>query len=155
VTESEYLEQMKEMVIRQDHTLSRPIATNLETFNTLAYAASGNPRSLIVTIRENRKLTRGLVREAINSHYGQAIWAEHSDLANRYAGHRELIDWGRGFIEGEVLPSLYARNRRYNEQSIYFLVARDAPPAVRHALQLLCYSGVLIEGPSGRGRRRS
>jgi hypothetical protein len=149
VTDNEYLEQMKEMVVKQDHTLSRPIASNTEEFNTLAYAASGNPRALVVTIRGNRKLSRNLVKEVIQAHYRQTIWSEHSDLANRYTGHRQLIDWGRGFVEGEVLPSLHSRNHKFTEQSIYFLVARDAPTAVKHALQLLCYSGVVLEGPSG------
>src|SRR5262249_20626128 len=61
--------------------------------------------------------------------------------------------WPLGIRKPDIPRTLrgrvYSRNHKFNEQSIYFLVARDAPVAVKHALQLLCYSGVVLEGPSG------
>jgi len=70
-------------------------------------------------------------------------------LAVRYHGHKDLIDWGRRFIQTTVLPEQYSRNTKRSEQVSSIWIQRDVPAAVRAALQLLCYSGILQEGPSG------
>jgi hypothetical protein len=149
-----YLDAMRAIVVKQDASLARPIGQNEAAFNTLAYAASGNPRVLLKTIRGNKPFHRSHIRESIQKHYRDEIWADHSDLAERYPGHRALIDWGRQFIESGVLPELYSRNHKFPETSLYLWIHRDAPPAVRHAMQLLCYSGILQEDAVGvRGRK--
>ncbi|TDO25572.1 hypothetical protein EV643_1871, partial [Kribbella sp. VKM Ac-2527] len=95
-------------------------------------------------------------QETIREYFREEIWAEHSSLAERYPGHRVLIDWGRQFIEKNVLPDLYRRNQgRTSETSSYLWVHRDAPQTVREALRLLCYSGILQEGVSGIRATRS
>jgi hypothetical protein len=96
------------------------------------------------------------VESSIRSYYREEIWAEHSGLSERYPGHADLVDWGRTFIEGEVLPALHKRNTdSSSDMSSFIWIHRNAPQAVREALRLLCYSGVLQEGVSGIRATRS
>ncbi|MFE5571297.1 hypothetical protein ACFQ68_40300 [Amycolatopsis japonica] len=156
VTERQYSEAMREIVLKQDRSISTSIERNGEIFDVLAYAATGNPRILLKTLSRSTPFNRRNVQESIREYYREEIWAEHSSLAERFPGHRELIDWGRTFIESDVLPELHRRNKGGNkETSSYIWVHRDAPQAAREALRLLCYSGILQEGVSGIRATRS
>ncbi len=158
ITADGYAATMRELVLRQDRTLERPINQYGEAFDVLAYAATGNPRILLKTVSHDTTFNRRSAQEAIREYYREEIWREHSSLAERYPGHRELIDWGRRFIESRVLPDLYSRNQKRSdggETSSYLWIHRDAPQAVREALRLLCYSGILQEGVSGIRATRS
>jgi hypothetical protein len=150
-----YAEAMREIVLKQDPALKKVLEANGEAFDVLAYAATGNPRILLKTVASSLPLGRAKIQESIRSYYREDIWAEHSNLAQRYPGHRELIDWGRTFLEREVLPALYRRNQDATETSSAIWIHRDAPQSVREALRLLCYSGILLEGVSGIRATRS
>ncbi|MET7714679.1 hypothetical protein [Streptomyces sp. NPDC005407] len=150
VTDPEYAKAMRSIVYKQDGTLKKQIEPNGDVFDTLAYAAAGNPRILLKTLLMRTPFNRRNTQETIRKYYREDIWGEHSNLAERYPGHRELIDWGRAFIEETVLPALHARNvGRSSQTSSYLWIHRDAPQAVREALRLLCYSGIVQEGDSG------
>jgi hypothetical protein len=156
ITEPQYASKMRELVLRQDRSLERSIKQYGEVFDTLTFAATGNPRILLKTISRSLPFNRRNAQETIREYYRDEIWAEHSSLSERYPGHRALIDWGRRFVESHVLPDLYARNQgRRSETSSYLWIHRDAPQAVREALRLLCYSGLLQEGVSGIRATRS
>lgn len=155
VTDDKYALAMRQMVYKQDDSLRRAIEPNGDVFDTLAYAATGNPRVLLKTLSRSTPFNRRNVQESIREYYRESIWSEHSSLGERYPGHRDLIDWGRQFIEESVLPALYKRNRSgHHESSAFIWIHRDAPHAAREGLRLLCYSGILQEGVSGiRGTR--
>ncbi|MFJ2930125.1 hypothetical protein ACIPIU_34535 [Streptomyces massasporeus] len=156
ITESDYASNMRLVVFKQDPSLRETIERNGEVFDSLAYAATGNPRTLLKTMNRATHFNRRNVQEVIKEFYREEIWAEHSSLTERYPGHQPLIDWGRNFIESNVLPTLYSRNRsNKNEKSSFLWVHRDAPHAVREALRLLSYSGILQEGVSGVKGTRS
>ncbi|MDF2145070.1 hypothetical protein [Knoellia sp. p5-6-4] len=156
VTHDSYAPSMRELVLRQDPTLERAVTVNGEVFDTLAYASTGNPRVLLKTVARSSPFNRRNVQETLKEYFREEIWAEHSSLSDRYPGHRALIDWGRQFIERNVLPDLYRRNQgRTSETSSYLWIHRDAPQTVREALRLLCYSGILQEGVSGIRATRS
>lgn len=157
VSDDGYASTMRELVLRQDRALSRAITQYGEVFDVLAYASTGNPRILLKTVARSLPFNRKNAQDTIREYYREEIWAEHSSLADRYPGHRELIDWGRRFIESQVLPDLYERNRKHSNgvTSSYLWIHRDAPQAVREALRLLCYSGILQEGVSGIRATRS
>ncbi|MDX5460149.1 hypothetical protein [Micromonospora tulbaghiae] len=158
VTGEGYARAMRELVLRQDGSLAKAIGQYGEVFDALAYASTGNPRILLKTVARSSPFNRRNAQETIRQYYREEIWGEHSSLAERYPGHRELIDWGRSFIESQVLPDLYSRNQRRGgagEASSYLWIHRDAPQAVREALRLLCYSGILQEGVSGVRATRS
>lgn len=156
VTSGRYAMDMRQIVLRQGPDLERSISTHGEVFDALAFAATGNPRILLKTIARTDPFNLKGAQDLIRTYYRDEIWAEHSSLGERYPGHRALIDWGRKFMEESVLPGLHQRNRYGDERatSSYLWIHRDAPQAVKEALRLLCYSGILQEGEPGvRGTR--
>jgi hypothetical protein len=70
-----------------------------------------------------------------------------------------LIDWGRKFIENEVLPDLKRKNDAYLQaekaSTCFFWIHRDAPQPVKEALKLLAYTGIVSEHASGIRATRS
>lgn len=153
---SNYVATMREIVEKQAESgLITEIARHGENFAILAYAASGNPRVLLKTIARAPRVAAQQVNEVIREYYRSDIWAEHSTLPEKYAGHRTLIDWGRQFIESDVLPDLQKKNAQYldNQQSpqstCFFWIHRDVPQPVKEALRLLAYTGIVREHASG------
>lgn len=149
ISDKEYLSAMRDIVLKQDQTLERAISQNGEEFDALAYAATGNPRLLIKTLGRRATLNRRNAQETISEFYTVDVWQEHSDLAEKYAGHRELIEWGRVFVEQHVITRLREINYRRRDASSYVWVDRNAPRPVHDALRLLCYSGILQDGVTG------
>lgn len=160
VLDPKYVENMREIVQKQaDSTTQRKIAQNGKNFAVLAYACSGNPRILLKTLAEAPSVSSSEVNDVIKNHYRTSIWSEHSALADKYYGHREVIDWGRDFIESTVLPELRSKNEIYlasdRKTSAYFWIHRDAPEVVKEALRILCYTGILNEMEAGIRATRS
>lgn len=154
VLAANYNDNMREIVEKQaDATILKNIALNGRNFSILAYAASGNPRLLLKTLASCPKINSNQVNETVRSFYRSDIWSEHSALAEKYVGHRAVIDWGRNFIENQVLPDLKRKNDSYlaadKNTSAYLWIHRDAPAAVKEALRVLSYTGVLGEQASG------
>lgn len=150
-----YREQMREIVLKQsDSELQSEIEKNGENFDALAYAVSGNPRLLLKTVTLAGRLRSTEVQAALKDFYRNAIWAEHSALAERYPGHKDLIDWGRTFVEQNAIPDAVQKNESWraagkSERTCYFWVHRDAPEAAKEALRLLTYTGVVARLDSG------
>jgi hypothetical protein len=160
ITDSDYVKNMREIVERQaDSTLIRNIQTNGQNFASLAYAATGNPRILLKTLARAPKLNSSQLNEVLREYYRTDVWSEHSQLAEKYVGHRSLIDWGRKFIESTVLPELKNKNDGYlrsdKKTSCFFWLHRDVPKAVEQALRILAYTGIVIEHAQGIKATRS
>lgn len=160
VLDSKYVENMREIVQKQaDSSTQRKIVQNGKNFAVLAYACSGNPRILLKTLAATPAVSSSEVNDVMRSHYRTSIWSEHSALAEKYYGHREVIDWGREFVELTVLPELRTKNESYlasdKSTSAYFWIHRDAPEVVKEALRILCYTGVLNELEAGIRATRS
>jgi len=160
VLNQDYISNMREIVERQaESDLSSEIARHGENFAILAYAASGNPRVLLKTLGRALRVTAQQTNEVIREYYRADIWAEHSTLPDKYPGHRTLIDWGRQFIESDVLPDLQRKNVQYldaeRKSTCFFWLHRDAPQPVKEALRLLAYTGIVTEHSSGIRATRS
>ncbi|MNS10817.1 hypothetical protein D3C72_423400 [compost metagenome] len=154
VLASDYVANMREIVEKQaDSGFQRTIAQNGKNFSLLAYAASGNPRILLKTLARAPKLSGTQVNDAVREYYRTDIWAEHSTLAEKYLGHKKIIDWGRRFIESEVLPELKKKNDQYlvseKNTSAFMWVHRDVPETAKEALRVLSYTGVVSEHAAG------
>lgn len=154
VLASDYVDHMREIVEKQaDAVLLRNIVQNGRNFAVLAYAASGNPRLLLKTLASSPKVNSHQINETVREFYRSEIWSEHSLLADKYTGHREVIDWGRRFLENTVIPEVKAKNDQYismdKSTSAYIWIHRDAPAVVKEALRVLSYTGVLSEQASG------
>ncbi|RYX87691.1 MAG: hypothetical protein EON84_18940 [Bradyrhizobiaceae bacterium] len=112
------------------------------------YAVSGNPRLLLKTIALAGTIRSTEIERVIKEFFREAIWSENTGLGERYPGHKEIIDWGRTFIEQFVIPNTIEKNitwanERKSERTCFFWIHRDAPEAVREALRLLMYTGIV------------
>lgn len=161
-----YLVSMREIVQKQDPVLANTISRQGDVFDALAFAATGNPRTLLKTLTRALPFNSGNVQRALREYFREAIWSEHSALGDRYHGHVDLIDWGRDFVESTVIPSINDRNDREDPDgadtaesdralSIALWIHKDAPAAVKESLRLLCYSGILQEAGTGLRATRS
>ncbi|PXX77462.1 hypothetical protein, partial [Rivihabitans pingtungensis] len=150
-----YREQMREIVLKQSGSeLQSDIEKNGENFDALALAVSGNPRLLLKTVALAGRIRSSDVQGVLKDFYRNAIWAEHSALAERYPGHKVLIDWGRTFVEQHAIFDAVQKNESWksegkSERTCYFWVHRDSPQAVIEAMRLLAYTGVIIKMDSG------
>lgn len=154
ILSSDYIENMREIVQKQaDSSLLAQIAQYGRNFAILAYAATGNPRLLLKTIAKCPKINSQQVNETIREFYRVDIWSEHSTLSDKYVGHRALIDWGRDFIENQVLSDIKSKNDQYlshdKATSAFFWVHRDAPEIIKEALRVLAYTGIVVEHAIG------
>lgn len=155
VLSENYVENMREIVQKQaDSNSQTQIAQNGKNFAVLAYAASGNPRLLLKTLSRAQKVNSTQVNEAIREYYRTDIWSEHSTLSEKYIGHRNLIDWGRDFIENTVLPDIKSKNdhnlaRPERSTSAFFWIHRDSPETVKESLRVLAYTGIVTEHANG------
>lgn len=149
ITDPDYLQYFKDIVFKQsDENLKNEIDKNRDLFNSLVLSSGGNPRMLLRTIQDLTKLNTSHVNSVIKSFYRSQIWSEHTDLGEKYKGHRGVIDWGRDFLENSVIPRVEEYNKLrkekgVDESSIYFWIHKDAPAAVKESLRLLTYTGII------------
>ena len=149
IKDEDYLTYFHNIVFNQaDEKFKDVIEQNKNLFNTLALSCGGNPRMLLKTLQDLRKFNTNEVNTLIKDFYRGRIWAEHTELGEKYKGHQKLIDWGRDFLENEVLPAIerynYSRKEKeLKESSIYFWIHKDAPETVKESLRLLTYTGVI------------
>ncbi|MEU2089680.1 ORC-CDC6 family AAA ATPase [Nocardia beijingensis] len=146
ILDADYLPSMRQMVTRQDPGLKASIDRNGAIFDALAFAASGNPRTLLKTVSAASPLNSNNAQRITKEYYRETIWSEHTALGERYIGHREVLDWGRDFLQEHVIRTLRSSQRSGEpDKRIFIWIHRDAPAAVKEALRLLCYSGILYE----------
>lgn len=148
VGNADYVDYMRRIVEKQaESKLLRNIAKNMSNFAVLAYAANGNPRVLLKTLTLSPSISSREINKIIKEFYKSDIWEEHTLLSEKYNGFKDLIDWGRDFIEDEVLPELKEKNDNYllddKKTSRFFWIQRDAPESVKKSLTLLCYTGII------------
>ena len=156
ILSSSYIDKMREIIEKQidsDSKLLNEISKNKNNFEILAYAASGNPRFLLKTISKAPKLNSAQINETIREFYRTDFLAEHTALSSKYPGNKELIDWGRSFIENTVLPEIQTKNNSYiqteKQTSCFIWIHKDAPQIVQEAIRLLEYTGIIQEHTKG------
>lgn len=155
IQDEDYISFMKEMVTKQlsDSTTIRQLFRYGENFTLLAYAATGNPRLLFTSLSLVDKINADNTNKIFREFYLEKIWAEHSALADKFPSCRPLIDWGRDFIEKVVLPELKEKNDKYMSEgkptTIFIWINRDSPQAIKEAMRLLEYTGIVTENASG------
>ncbi len=161
IRDTGYVEYFKNIVFNQaTDKLQKEIDHNYGLFITLALCCGGNPRILLKTIQDLEKFNTSSVNQIIKGFYRGQIWTEHTDLGNKYKGHKVLIDWGRDFLENYAIPAIQAYNetRKHNnvkETSIYFWIHKDSPETVKEALRLLNYTGIIRKERSNIRATRS
>jgi hypothetical protein len=153
--DSDYLTQMRDIVLKQaDSVLIENIERHSDNFNALAYSVSGNPRLLLKIVVLAYSMKANDVKKVLKEFYRTDIWAEHSILADKYVGHRAIIDWGRQFMESRVIVDTNEKNSQRlednkNESTCYFVIHRDSPKVVFEAIRMLSYTGIVTQLDSG------
>ncbi|RHT17741.1 hypothetical protein [Clostridium sp. AM33-3] len=163
VNDENYVTMMKEMVMRQvkDSSLATRLSKNGSNFTLLAYAASGNPRYLLKSVELANKMDSNSINEVFREYYRGDLWSEHTKLAERYPGYQKFIDWGRDFIETNVIPEIKSKNDSFLQKNrgkgttLYFWIHKNAPQEVKESLRILEYSGLVYEEASGIRATRS
>jgi hypothetical protein len=148
ILEPSYLGVMWDIYQKQADEANLNFEKYKNLFNTLAFSCSGNPRILFKTIAKCNKVNTSEIESVIRNYYRADIWSEHTKLGDKYLGHKALIDWGRNFIESNVLSTVYNKNQLQinegkNELTVYFWIHKDAPEMIKEALRLLCYTGII------------
>lgn len=150
-----YLTDMESLVLKQGgDTWSQKIKNNKDLFNTLAFASGGNPRILLKTLDQCINFKQSNVNDIIKKFYRNEIWSEHTQLGEKYKGHKSIIDWGRIFIEESVIPATQQKiqdriDKNINESTLYFWISKEAPEQIKEALRLLTYTGIIRKHDSG------
>lgn len=151
----DYVDKMRDIIKRQtdDRTYNILIQQG-ELLNSLIYAATGNPRVLLKSVYEaSEKLTslkKTKVNSTIKDFYRTQMWNEYTKLGDKFTSYKEIIDWGRVFIEEKVLMETQNKNSRsnneefYDKQTIYFIIHKDAPELVKKAINILEYAGIVV-----------
>ncbi|WP_422374426.1 hypothetical protein [Roseibium sp.] len=149
ISDADYLQYFRAIVDKQaDDNLKKTLDAQTNIFNSLALASGGNPRILLRTIQDLDKVNTASANAVLKAFYRGQIWAEHTELGEKYGGHKVIVDWGRDFLEQYVIPAIEAYNsqrkeRNQNEATIYFWVHKDCPASVKEALRLLSYTGII------------
>jgi len=161
VKDGGYIAYFKEIALKQcTDEMRQQIEKQGDLFSTLAFSCGGNPRMLLKTLQDLHKFNSTSANQVLKEFYRAQIWAEHTELGEKYKGHKALIDWGRDFLEKEVIPSLVTYNsarseKGINESSIYFWIHKDSPETVNEALRLLTYTGIIRKIDSSMRAARS
>lgn len=163
VKDEKYISVMKEMVLKQvkDSALATRLSQNGGLFTLLAYAASGNPRYLLNSIAMAERMDSKSVNQVFREYYREKQWAEHTKLSERFPGYKSFIDWGRDFLETEIISEIKKKNDAYLAEgngkgtTLYFWIHNNVPHEVKEALRILEYSGLIYEDASGIRATRS
>lgn len=161
----DYVEKMRDIIERQiDSRTYNILAKNGELLDSLIYAATGNPRVLLKSVYEASEKLTSLKKTNVNlvlkDFYRTQMWNEYTKLGEKFDAYKEIVDWGRNFIEDRVLPETRNKNNRseneedYDKQTIYFIVHKESPELVKKAISILEYAGIVIlhtEGYKIRG----
>ncbi|MHC1682281.1 MAG: hypothetical protein AB6733_04950 [Clostridiaceae bacterium] len=151
IIDSDYIEVMREIVKKQvSNDLYKKFEESGEVFNSLIYSACGNPRWLLKSIYNatdglEKSLKSKSVNDVIKDFYRNEIWNEHYRVAEKYKGHKDLVKWGREFIENIVINDISFKNLSNTEEfkTIYFLIDKDAPELVKASVRVLEYTGIV------------
>ncbi|WP_314923625.1 ORC-CDC6 family AAA ATPase [Mogibacterium diversum] len=160
ITDENYINNMRDMVRKQidDDRFIKKLEKEGQCFDALIMCCDGNPRLLLKSIDQAsnnfKKFQKQNVIATIKDFYRVQIWQEHTRLASFYSGHKEMIDWGRLFIERDVLEETKNKNEKNDKQTIFFAIHKDAPESVKSSVRILEYSGIIrihTEGTKVRG----
>ncbi len=165
ILSEDYVEKMRDIIERQtDERTYKILIQQGELLDSLIYAATGNPRVLLKSVYEASEKLTSLKKTNVNStlkdFYRTQIWNEYTKLGDKFSAYKEIVDWGRAFIEDKVLVETQNKNARsekeedYDKQTIYFIIHKDAPELVKKAISILEYAGIVVlhtEGYKIRG----
>lgn len=150
----DYIEKMREIIKKQiNEETYNNLARQGELLNALIWASTGNPRILLKSVYEASNQLHSLNKSNTNTKlkdfYRTQMWNEYTKLGDKFPKYRDIIEWGREFVETFLIPEIYKKNERskieddYIKHSVFFIIHKDSPEIVKKALGILEYSGIL------------
>ncbi len=130
-------------------SLRKKIFQNGELLDLCIDLSTGNPRAFLHLL--NRALDGGFSERAVGLATQDFIDKEllpyHQNLAKRLPKFAPHVRVGLDLLRGYLIPEIRTKNHRQTKsgyQSAFFTCQRDISPNLKLALDILCYSGVLI-----------
>jgi uncharacterized OB-fold protein len=120
-----------------------------ELLDLLVDLSTGNPRAFLHLL--NRALDQGFSDRAVTlatqEFVDQELLPYHSNLSKRLPKYSPHVRIGLELVRGYVIPEIRAKNHRQTKsgyQSAFFTIPRGMSPNLKLALDILCYSGMLV-----------
>jgi hypothetical protein len=130
-------------------SLRKKIFQNGELLDLCIDLSTGNPRAFLHLL--NRALDGGFSERAVGLATQDFIDKEllpyHQNLAKRLPKFAPHVRVGLDLLRGYMIPEIRTKNHRQTKsgyQSAFFTCQRDISPNLKLALDIMCYSGVLI-----------
>lgn len=112
--------------------------------------ATGNPRAFLHLL--NRAIDDGFSERAVTLSSQNFVDAEllpyHQNLAKRLPKYAHHVRVGMDLLRSYVIPEIKTKNSRETKsgyQSAFFTIQRDISANLKLAIDLLCYSGVIVD----------
>lgn len=151
----DYIEKMRDIIEKQVETSKYTMLKSQgELLNSLINASTGNPRILLKSVYGATEKLQSFKKTNVNStlkdFYRTQMWNEYTKLGEKFSEYKEIIDWGRSFVEEKLLVETNNKNNRfdkeedYDKTTIYFIIQKDAPEIVKKAISILEYSGIVM-----------
>lgn len=135
--------------IPPDSSLRKKIFSKGELLDLCIDLSTGNPRAFLHLL--NRALDGGFSERAVTlasqDFVDKELLPYHSNLAKRLPKYAPHVRIGLELLRGYLIPEIRAKNHRQTKsgyQSAFFTVQRDISPNLKLALDIMCYSGVLV-----------
>jgi hypothetical protein len=120
-----------------------------ELLDLLIDLSTGNPRAFLHLL--NRAIDQGFSDRAVTlatqEFVDQELLPYHQNLSKRLPKYSPHVRTGLELIRTYIIPEIRAKNHRQTKsgyQSAFFTVQRGMSPNLALALDVLCYSGILV-----------
>jgi hypothetical protein len=130
-------------------SLRKTIFSKGELLDLCVDLSTGNPRAFLHLL--NRAVDNGFSERAVTLAAQEFVDKEllpyHQNLAKRLPKYASHVRTGLDLLRGYIVPEIRTKNHRQTKsgyQSAFFTLQRDISPNLRLAVDLMCYSGVLI-----------
>lgn len=111
--------------------------------------SSGNPRAFLHILTAT--LTNGFSERSVGlsaqEYVDKELLPYHQNLAKRLPKYSAHVRIGLDLLRQYLIPEIRKKNRQETKskyQSAFFTVPRDISPNLRLALDIMCYSGILV-----------
>lgn len=130
-------------------SLRKTLFSKGELLDLCVDLSTGNPRAFLHLL--NRAVDNGFSERAVTlaaqDFVDKELLPYHQNLAKRLPKYSSHVRTGLDLLRGYIVPDIRSKNHRQTKsgyQSAFFTLQRDISPNLRLALDLMCYSGVLI-----------
>lgn len=130
-------------------SLRKKIFSKGELLDLCIDLSTGNPRAFLHLL--NRALDQGFSDRAVTlatqEFVDQELLPYHQNLAKRLPKYASHVRVGLELLRGYLIPEIRTKNHRQTKsgyQAAFFTISRDMSPNLKLSLDILSYSGILV-----------